>query len=115
MSMDMNQNLGKLMQEAQKMQERMQEAQDQLKRLRVIGKAGGGKVTVEMAGDHVVEEVKIDESLQDEFDMLPDLLAAAFNNAVQKVEEESKKKITELTSKLNIPADFMKKGEDDKE
>src|SRR5438128_5175167 len=94
------QNLGNLMKEAQKMQQRMQEAQEQLKRLRVLGKSGGNKVIIEMAGDHIVEDIKIDSSLQDEFEMLPDLLKAAFNNAVKKVEEESKAKITELTSKL---------------
>lgn len=108
-------DLGNLMKEAQKMQQRMQEAQEQLKKLRVIGKAGGGMVMIEMAGDHVVEDVKIDATLQEDFDMLKDLVKAAINDAVKKVEDESKKKITELTSKLNIPTDFMKKMEEDKE
>jgi DNA-binding YbaB/EbfC family protein len=111
MSMDMNQNLGNLMKEAQKMQQRMQEAQAQLKKLRVYGKAGGNKVVVEMAGDHVVEKVSIAPSLLDDVEMLEDLVAAAFNHAVQEVEKKSKEKITELTSQLKIPADFMK--EDD--
>ncbi len=108
-------DLGNLMKEAQKMQQRMQEAQEQLKKLRVLGKAGGGMVIVEMAGDHVVEDVKIDETLKEDFDMLKDLVKAAINDAVKKVEEESKKKITELTSKLNIPNDFMKQMDEDKE
>ena len=108
----MNQNLGNLMKEAQKMQQRMQEAQEQLKKLRVYGKAGANKVIVEMAGDHVVEKVSIDPSLLDDGEMLADLIAAAFNHAVQEVEKKSKEKITELTSQLKIPTDFMNDAED---
>ncbi|OJY48119.1 MAG: nucleoid-associated protein, YbaB/EbfC family, partial [Legionella sp. 40-6] len=78
--MDMNQNLGKLMQEAQKMQQRMQEAQRQLSELTVTGEAGGGMVTIKMNGRHDVLEVKIKPSALDEdVEMLQDLIAAATN------------------------------------
>lgn len=106
--MDINQNLGNLMKEAQKMQQRMQEAQQQLAELVVTGEAGGGLVNVVMNGRHDVKSVKIHPSLQEEeLDMLQDLIAAAINDAVKKIEKESKDKISKLTAGLNIP-DFMK-------
>jgi DNA-binding YbaB/EbfC family protein len=106
--MDINQNLGNLMKEAQKMQQRMQEAQEQLSVLIVNGKAGGGMVEVEMNGRHDLTKVKINPSLlEDDVDMLEDLIAAAVNDAVRKVEAASKEKISQLTAGLNIPKDFM--------
>ena len=113
--MDINQNLGNLMKEAQKMQQRMQEAQQQLSELLVTGESGGGMVRVKMNGRHDVTEVKINPSLmEEEIGMLEDLCAAAINDAVRKIEKVSKDKITQLTAGLNIPTDFMK-GNEDKE
>lgn len=107
--MGMNQNLNNLMKEAQKMQQRMQEAQDQLTRLHVVGKAGGGMVEVHMNGRHDVSKVKISRTLlNEEVEMLEDLVAAAINDSVRQVEKESRKKINELTAGLNIPADLLK-------
>lgn len=106
--MDMNQNLGNLMKEAQKMQQRMQEAQKQLSELVVSGEAGGGMVTVKMNGRHDVTEVKIKPTLMEEdVEMLEDLVAAAVNDAVRKIEKASKEKISQLTAGLNIPTDLM--------
>ena len=114
--MDMNQNLGNLMKEAQKMQERMQKAQEELSKLRVIGKAGGGLVEIEMDGRHFAHRVTIHPSLlEDDVKMLEDLVAAAINKAVQEVEKASKEKITKLTAGLNIPTDFLKESDDRKE
>lgn len=115
--MDINQNLGNLMKEAQKMQQRMQEAQHQLSQLIVDGESGGGMVKIKMNGRHDVTNVKINPSLmEEEPEMLEDLIAAAVNNAVRKVETASKEKISQLTAGLNIPADFMNKNkEEDKE
>ena len=113
--MDINQNLGNLMKEAQKMQQRMQEAQDQLRNLTVEGSAGTGqlKVVVMMTGAHDVSSVKISKGLIDEDDveMLEDLVAAAVNDCVRKVEKASKEKIGQLTAGLNIPTDFLKEKE----
>lgn len=107
--MDINQNLGNLMKEAQKMQQRMQEAQEQLSQLIVGGESGGGMIKIKMNGRHDVVEVKISASLMDEdVEMLEDLVAAAVNDAVRKVEKASKEKISQLTAGLNIPADLMK-------
>lgn len=106
--MDINQNLGNLMKEAQKMQQRMQEAQQQLSELVVSGVSGGNMVEVKMNGRHDVTEVKIKPTLMDEdVEMLEDLVAAAFNDAVRKIEKVSKDKISQLTAGLNIPTDLM--------
>lgn len=106
--MDINQNLGNLMKEAQKMQQRMQEAQQQLSQLVVSGESGGGMVVIKMNGRHDVTEVKIKPTLVDEdIEMLEDLVAAAVNDAVRKIEKASKEKISQLTAGLNIPTDLM--------
>lgn len=111
-AMDINQNLGNLMKEAQKMQQRMQEAQQQLSELVVSGESGAGMVVVKMNGRHDVTSVKIKPSLmEDEVEMLEDLIAAAFNDAVRKVEKVSKEKISQLTAGLTIPTDLMGDGE----
>lgn len=110
--MSMNENLGNLMKQAQEMQQRMQEAQQQLSKLVVLGKSGGGMVEVEMNGRHDVVKVKINATLMDEdVEMLEDLVAAAVNDAVRKVETASKEKISQLTAGLNIPTDFLKDKE----
>lgn len=111
--MDINQNLGNLMKEAQKLQQRMQEAQQQLGQLVVRGESGGGMVLVEMNGRHDVTKVKIKPTLLEEDpEMLEDLIAAAVNDAVRKIEKASKDKIGQLTAGLNIPTDLMgDKGE----
>jgi nucleoid-associated protein EbfC len=106
--MDMNQNLGNLMKEAQKMQQRMQEAQQQLSQLVVKGEAGGGIVMIEMNGRHDVTKVTIKPTMMDEdVEMLEDLIAAAVNDAVRKIEKASKEKISQLTAGLNIPTDLL--------
>lgn len=109
---DINQFSAKLKEEAEKMQSRLQETQQQLTDMRVIGKAGGGMVTVEMNGRHDVTQVKINPALQDEdLKMLEELAAAAFNDAVKQVEKISQAKIAQLTSGLNNMGGFMGEGE----
>lgn len=113
--MDINQNLGNLMKEAQKMQQRMQEAQQQLSELSVTGEAGGGMIRIKMNGRHDVTDVKINPALiEEEITMLEDLVAAALNDAVRKIEKVSKEKISQLTAGLNIPTDFLKQDDDKK-
>ena len=111
--MDMNQNINNLMKEAQKMQQRMQEAQEELTKLVVTGESGGGVVKFEMNGRHDVLKVAIKPSLVDEeIGMIEDLVAAAVNDAVRKVEKASRDKLGQLTAGLNIPTDFLKDKED---
>lgn len=96
--------MGNMMKQAQKMQEDMQKLQEELANAKVVGEAGAGLVKVTMNGRYYVLLVEIDQSLFDEDkDMLEDLIAAATNDAVRRVEENSKKKMGELTAGLGLP------------
>lgn len=96
--------MGNMMKQAQKMQEDMQKLQEELANAKVIGEAGAGLVKVTMNGRYYVLLVEIDQSLFDEDkEMLEDLIAAATNDAVRRVEENSKKKMGELTAGLGLP------------
>ena len=96
--------LGNLMKQAQEMQASMQRAQEELASLEVTGESGGGLVKVTMTGKHEVRRVAIDDSLVgDDKDMLEDLVAAAINDAVHRIEDATKERMTGLTSGLNLP------------
>jgi DNA-binding YbaB/EbfC family protein len=97
--------LGNLMKQAQEMQASMQRAQEELASLEVTGESGGGLVKVTMTGKHEVKRVVIDDSLVGEDkDMLEDLVAAAINDAVHKVESTTQERLAGLTGGLNLPA-----------
>jgi DNA-binding YbaB/EbfC family protein len=99
--------LGQLMQQAQRMQEDMKRAQEEIAKLEVTGTSGGGLVSVVMTGAHEVRRVQIDRKLfADDPEMAEDLVAAAINDAVNKVAEASKSKLGGLTAGLNLPAGF---------
>jgi len=99
--------LGNLMKQAQRMQETMQKAQEELADLEVTGQAGGGMVSVVMTGRHDVKRVTIDDSLlKEDKEMLEDLLAAAVNDAVRKVEATTQEKMSGLTSGMGLPSGF---------
>jgi len=92
------------MKQAQQMQASLQQAQEELANIEVNGEAGGGLVTVQMTGRHDVKRVSIDESLmQDDKEMLEDLLAAAVNDAVRKVEAANQEKMASVTGGMNMP------------
>ena len=96
--------LGNLMKQAQKMQEDMQKAQDEIKLIEVEGQSGGGLVKVTMMGSHEVKRIAIDDSLVgDDKEMLEDLIAAALNDAVHKLEQETKDKYANLTAGMPLP------------
>jgi DNA-binding YbaB/EbfC family protein len=96
--------LGNIMKQAQEMQANLQKAQEELANLEVSGESGGGMVTVLMTGRHDVRRVTIDASLMGEDkEMLEDLVAAAVNDAVRKVEQESQQKLSGLTAGLSLP------------
>ncbi len=96
--------LGGLMKQAQKMQEDMQKAQEELANMEVSGEAGGGLVKVLMTGRHDLRRVDIDPSLMEEDkEMLEDLLAAAVNDAVRKIENETKERMSSMTSGMGLP------------
>ena len=99
--------LGNLMKQAQRMQETMQKAQAELADMEVTGQAGGGMVSVVMTGRHDVKRVAIDDSLLNEDkEMLEDLLAAAVNDAVRKVESTTQEKMSGLTAGMGLPSGF---------
>ena len=96
--------LGNLMKQAQEMQASMQRAQEELASLEVTGESGGGLVKVTMTGRHEVRRISIDDSLiGDDKDMLEDLVAAAVNDAVHKVESTTKERMSGLTAGMNLP------------
>lgn len=96
--------MGNMMKQAQQMQERVQKAQEEIKSLEVTGEAGAGLVKVTMLGSHNVRRVEIDESLmEDDKDMIEDLLAAAVNDAVRRVSEESAKRMEAVTGGMQLP------------
>lgn len=97
--------MGNMMKQAQKMQEDMQKAQQEIANMEVEGQAGGGMVKVLMNGRHELRRVNIDDSLmQDDKEMIEDLLAAAVNDAVRKIEQESSAKMGGVTAGMNLPA-----------
>ena len=96
--------IGNLMKQAQKMQEDMQKAQEEMANIEVTGQSGGGMVSVVMTCRHDVKRVSIDDSLlKDDKDMLEDLIAAAVNDAVRQVEKTSADKMSGMTAGLNLP------------
>lgn len=96
--------IGNLMKQAQKMQEDMQKAQEEIANMEVEGQSGGGLVTVTMNGQHELRRVSIDDSLLgDDKDMLEDLVAAAVNDASQRLALVSKDKLSGLTAGMELP------------
>jgi DNA-binding YbaB/EbfC family protein len=99
--------LGNLMQQAQKMQENMKRAQEELANIEVTGSAGGGMVSVTMNGRHEARRVKIDKALVgDDIEMLEDLIVAATNDAVNKVGEAAGARMAQVTGGMNLPPGF---------
>ncbi|MBK6377167.1 MAG: YbaB/EbfC family nucleoid-associated protein [Xanthomonadales bacterium] len=99
--------LAGLMQKAQRMQEDMQRAQEELAQLEVTGQSGGGLVSVNMSGRHEVRRVTIDRKLfADDPEMAEDLVAAAFNDAVNKVAAMTQERMSGMAAGMNLPPGF---------
>ncbi len=100
-------DMGKIMKQAQEMQGKMQQLQEDAANSTAIGESGAGLVKVTMTGRHDVRRVEIDDSLlQEDKEVLEDLLAAAVNDAVRRVEQVSKDKMAELTAGMPLPPGF---------
>lgn len=101
-------DLGKLMKEAQKLQEKMQQLQAELSQKEVSGTSGGGMVTVLATGNQQVKSIQIEKEVIDPDDpeMLQDLITAAVNDALERSRELQKKELGGLTGGLNIPGLF---------
>jgi len=99
--------MGELMKQAQKMQEQFQKSQEELANAEVNGESGAGLVKVIMTGRHDVKKVTIDPSLlEEDKELLEDLLAAAVNDAVRKIEEANKSKMSGMTAGMEMPPGF---------
>lgn len=96
--------LGAMMKQAQEMQEKMQKAQEEVANLEIEGQSGGGLVKVIMTGRHELRKVNIDSSLMtDDKEMLEDLVAAAVNDATQKLEGKTSEMMQGATSGMQLP------------
>ena len=100
--------LGNIMKQAQKMQENLQKAQAEIALMEINGESGGGLVKVTITGRYEVRRIQIDDSLvSDDKDMLEDLVAAAINDAVHKVERTAQEKMGGLTAGLGLPPGML--------
>lgn len=100
-------DFNELMNQARQMQEQMQKAQEELANLVVQGESGAGLVTVSMNGRHDVKAVKLaDTLLQEDKEVVEDLIAAAVNDAVRKLEDKNKETLGGMASGFNLPEDF---------
>ncbi|MFL0801661.1 MAG: YbaB/EbfC family nucleoid-associated protein [Agarilytica sp.] len=100
-------DMGDIMKQAQQMQEKMADMQKELANKEVVGESGAGLIKVTMTGKHDVTNVNIDPSLMSEDkEMLEDLLAAAVNDAVRRVEDSNKDLMSQLTGGMQMPPGF---------
>ena len=106
-------DMAKLMREAQKMQERMAEAQERISQMEAEGTAGAGLVTATATGDGEVKGLRVDPTLLDgsmEKEVLEDLIVAAVNDAVRKAKEQAQGELSKLTEGLPLPPGFKFPG-----
>ena len=100
-------DLNELMKQAKQMQEQFQKAQENLANLVVVGESGAGLVRVEMNGRHDVVKLDLNDSLMsEEKEVIEDLLAAAVNDAVRRLEDKKKESIGDMAGNFNMPGDF---------
>jgi DNA-binding YbaB/EbfC family protein len=103
----MKSSITDLMKQAQAMQAELQKAQEEMAKAEVVGESGAGLVSVVMTGRHDVKRVSIDDSVfSEEKEVLEDLLAAAVNDAVRKIEVRNRDAMSGLASGINIPSGF---------
>ena len=96
--------IGQLMKQAQEMQANMKKAQEEMASLTVTGESGAGMVRITMTCQHQVQSVEIDDTLVgDDKEMLEDLITAAFNDSIRKVEKMVQEKFSGMASGLNLP------------
>jgi DNA-binding YbaB/EbfC family protein len=100
-------NFSDMLSKAKAMQEKMKEAQDQIKKIEVEGKSGGDLVKVILSGDYEIKSIIISEAAKKESqDILNDLIIAAYNNAKENLKKKSSEELSKATGGLNLPLDF---------
>lgn len=103
----MNNNMNKLMQQAKNMEDTIKKIKQDQRKIEVEGQSGAGLIKIIMTGKHDIKNVKIDKSLLSEKkEIIEDLIAAAINNAVHKVEEQIKLDINNISQNINLPSEF---------
>ena len=100
-------NFSDMLNKAKAMQEKMKEAQDQIKKIEVVGVSGGDLVKVTLAGDYELKSIEISEAAKKENqDIINDLIIAAYNNAKENLKKKSAEELAKVTGGLNLPTDF---------
>ena len=100
-------NFTDMLSKAKKMQEKMKEVQDIIKKIEVQGKAGGDLVTVTLTGDYDLKSIEIsDEAKKEKQEMINDLIKAAYNNAKENLKKKSADELAKVTGGMNLPLDF---------
>ena len=100
-------NFSDMLSKAKAMQEKMKEAQDQIKKIEVEGKSGGDLVKVILSGDYEIKSIIISEAAKKESqDIIKDLIIAAYNNAKENLKKKSSEELSKATGGLNLPLDF---------
>ena len=96
-----------MLSKAKAMQEKMKEAQDQIKKIEVEGKAGGNLVKVILSGDYELKSITISVAAKKESqEIINDLIIAAYNNAKENLKKKSTEELSKVTGGLNLPLDF---------
>ena len=96
-----------MLSKAKIMQEKMKEAQDQIKRIEVEGVSGGNLVKVLLSGDYELKSIQIsDAAKQESQEIINDLIIAAYNNAKDNLKKKSAEELSKVTGGLNLPPDF---------
>ena len=100
-------NIGNMMKQAQMLQANMQKVQAEIAAMEVTGESGGGMVKITMNGKHEAKRVQIDPSVPlDDREMIEDLVAAAINDASQRVEQETQQRMSSVMGGMNLPPGF---------
>ena len=100
-------NFSDMLSKAKAMQEKMKEAQEQIKRIEVEGVSGGNLVKVILTGDYEIKSILIsDEAKKEKQEIVNDLIIAAYNNAKENLKKKSSEELSKITGGLNLPMDF---------
>ena len=100
-------NFSDMLSKAKAMQEKMKEAQDQIKKIEVQGMSGGNLVKVTLTGDYEIKSIEITDAAKKESqEIINDLIIAAFNNAKENLKKKSAEELSKFTGGLNLPLDF---------
>ena len=100
-------NFSDMLSKAKAMQEKMKEVQDQIKKIEVVGEAGGNLVKVILSGDYELKSITIsDQAKKESQEIINDLIIAAYNNAKENLKKKSTEELSKVTGGLNLPPDF---------